>query len=95
MGADARLLRITGLVQGVGYRAWFETEARRLGLTGWVRNRLDGSVEALVYGSPEAMAEIERRAATGPRAARVAAVQARAAPAGDADATHFHCLPTI
>ena len=44
----ARLLRIRGLVQGVGYRNALLREATRLGLSGWVRNRSDGSVEALV-----------------------------------------------
>jgi acylphosphatase len=43
----ARLLRIRGLVQGVGYRNALHREATRLGLSGWVRNRSDGSVEAL------------------------------------------------
>ncbi|MBN8443547.1 MAG: acylphosphatase [Thauera sp.] len=46
----ARLLRIHGRVQGVWYRASAQAEAARLGLRGWVRNRLDGTVEALVIG---------------------------------------------
>ncbi len=41
-------LRITGKVQGIGYRAWVIDSAETLGLRGWVRNRLDGSVEALI-----------------------------------------------
>jgi acylphosphatase len=43
-------LVITGQVQGVGYRAWFADEAQERGLSGWVRNRRDGSVEAVVTG---------------------------------------------
>ena len=49
-------LRITGKVQGVGYRLWVMRTAARLGLRGWVRNRLDGSVEALVTGAAEDVA---------------------------------------
>ncbi|HEY1431176.1 MAG TPA: acylphosphatase [Stellaceae bacterium] len=49
-------LRITGKVQGVGYRLWMTRTAASLGLSGWVRNRTDGSVEALVTGAPEAVA---------------------------------------
>lgn len=45
-----RHLRITGKVQGVGYRAGVEQQAAKLRLTGWVRNRLDGSVEAVIQG---------------------------------------------
>ena len=48
-------LRITGRVQGVGYRLWVTRTAASLGVRGWVRNRTDGSVEALVTGAPEAV----------------------------------------
>lgn len=71
-----RRLRITGRVQGVFYRKWMVGEATALGLTGWVRNRADGSVEAIVDGPPDAVAEIVRRAADGPPAARVDEVSA-------------------
>ena len=67
-------LRITGEVQGVGYRIWATRTAAGLQLRGWVRNRRDGSVEMLATGVPdgiEAMVEACRR---GPLAARVAAV---------------------
>jgi acylphosphatase len=67
-------LRITGRVQGVGYRAWAVETARRLGLRGWVRNRADGSVEALVTGDEEEVAAMIEACRDGPFAARVAEV---------------------
>lgn len=69
-----RRLVATGRVQGVGYRAWFVARARTLGLDGWVRNRPDGSVEAVVQGTEAAVAAIVAAARAGPPAARVAAV---------------------
>lgn len=68
-------LQITGMVQGVGYRAAFQRRASELQLSGWVRNRRDGSVEALVEGDAAALAAIENWARQGPPGARVAAVQ--------------------
>jgi acylphosphatase len=62
-------------VQGVGYRYWTEDEARELGLTGWVRNRRDGSVEAVVDGSPDAVARIVQWAHRGPPASTVTQVE--------------------
>jgi acylphosphatase len=64
-------LRITGNVQGVGYRLWATRTAARLGLRGWVRNRSDGSVEALVTGASEGVAEMIAASRTGPPGARV------------------------
>jgi len=64
-------LRITGQVQGVGYRLWMMRTAASLGLRGWVRNRTDGSVEALVTGAPEAVAAMIEAAQKGPFGARV------------------------
>jgi acylphosphatase len=70
MTATKRLLA-TGIVQGVGYRASFEAQARALKLAGWVRNRADGSVEAVVAGSDDAVDRIIEWARRGPSSARV------------------------
>lgn len=67
----AKRLLITGLVQGVFYRASFERQAITLGLRGWVRNRSDGSVEAEVDGDDAAIAAIVNWSRKGPPAARV------------------------
>jgi acylphosphatase len=67
----AKHLRIVGIVQGVGYRASFEAQARALKLSGWVRNRRDGSVEAMVGGEAESLGKIIEWARRGPRSARV------------------------
>jgi acylphosphatase len=67
-------LRITGQVQGVGYRFWMTRTAASLGLRGWVRNRTDGSVEALVTGAPEAVADMIEASRKGPFGAQVSDV---------------------
>jgi acylphosphatase len=64
-------LIITGMVQGVGYRAAFADKAIALSLDGWVRNRHDGSVEALIAGKQQALQDIIGWAAKGPPDARV------------------------
>lgn len=74
--AIARHVRVTGRVQGVGYRAWTRDEAQRLGLGGWVRNCEGGAVEALLEGPEPAVAEMTQRLRDGPFAARVDDVQA-------------------
>jgi acylphosphatase len=78
---EARTFRVVGRVHGVGFR-WFAREAaRREGLTGWVRNDPDGSVEAFAEGDREALDRFEVRLAHGPAGARVDAVDAVAQPA--------------
>ena len=73
MALQARLA-ITGRVQGVGYRDWAVATGQRLGLSGWVRNRTDGSVEALVVGDDEAVGRMIEACRRGPTLARVDAV---------------------
>jgi acylphosphatase len=62
---------ITGRVQGVWYRGWVVDEARERGLSGWVRNRRDGSVEALFSGPASAVRAMIERCREGPPAARI------------------------
>lgn len=69
---------ISGRVQGVWYRGWTVDEARARGLDGWVRNRRDGSVEAVFQGAPEAVAEMVAACRQGPPMARVTAVETHA-----------------
>lgn len=62
---------IEGQVQGVWFRGWMQEAARRLGLSGWVRNRRDGSVEAVVSGVSVRVLEMIQMCETGPPSARV------------------------
>lgn len=71
----ARHFLISGRVQGVGFRWFAESAASREGLHGWVRNRPDGSVEAMAEGDAEALERFERALRHGPPAARVASVE--------------------
>ena len=71
MDEVVRRLEIRGLVQGVGYRWAMVEEARRLAIRGWVRNRRDGSVEAMVIGPADAIDRIVRWARRGPRSSVV------------------------
>ena len=67
--------RVTGRVQGVGFRYFVYREAQAIGIDGWVRNRADGTVEALVEASDEDHAMLRCRLEQGPRMSRVTAVE--------------------
>jgi acylphosphatase len=75
----AARVRITGRVQGVGYRAWTVDEARRRGLSGWVRNLADGDVEAVFSGSAATVDDMIAACRRGPSSARVDHVMVDAA----------------
>lgn len=78
---SARRLVVRGRVQGVWFRESMRREAEALGVAGWVRNRMDGSVEAFVEGRAAAVEALVRWAWRGPEAAQVADVEVSEAPA--------------
>ena len=88
-----RRLRVHGRVQGVWFRESMRQEAARLAIAGWVRNRLDGTVEALVQGEPAAVEAITAWARRGPRDAQVRKVEASDEPGAEPCAT-FEKRPT-
>jgi acylphosphatase len=99
MSGVIRQVAIRGRVQGVGYRAWVEHRARAHGVEGWVRNRRDGSVEALFAGPEDVVSDMITLCRRGPVSARVDAVQDEPA---NADALNlrragerFSVLPTV
>jgi acylphosphatase len=71
----AKHLKISGRVQGVGFRYSISEEAERLGVTGWVRNRRDGTVEAVLDGATESVSALLAWARRGPRGAQVTGVE--------------------
>ncbi|GLT25715.1 hypothetical protein SLA2020_008250 [Shorea laevis] len=86
-------LVIKGRVQGVFYRNWTVENATQLGLKGWVRNRRDGSVEALFSDSPDVVQEMEQRCRRGPPDAMVTGLQVF--PSSDDPGTGFQRKPTV
>jgi acylphosphatase len=99
MSGAIRQVTIRGRVQGVGYRAWVEERALAHDLEGWVRNRRDGSVEALFAGPAEVVTDMIAGCRRGPSSSRVDAVTEEA---GSPDALNlrrpgerFSVLPTI
>jgi acylphosphatase len=98
--ADAiRQVTVRGRVQGVGYRAWVEQQAMACELEGWVRNRRDGSVEALFAGPADVVSDMIALCRRGPSSARVEAVQEEAGHSGGLHLRRagegFSVLPTI
>lgn len=87
-----RRLLITGRVQGVGFRFAFADEARERGLRGWVRNRRDGSVEAMVAGAEANVESIVVWARRGPPAAKVLSVSVET---GEGEFVDFDVAPTL
>jgi acylphosphatase len=71
---EIKRLMIRGTVQKIGYRVWVEREALALGLKGWVRNRRDGSVEVLIGGPPQVVAELIGRCWNGPPLSKVESI---------------------
>ncbi len=99
MSGAIRHLMIRGRVQGVGYRAWVEHQALASRLEGWVRNRRDGSVEAVFAGPADIVANMIARCRRGPPSARVEALTEEPAGAGELNLRRagkgFSVLPTV
>jgi acylphosphatase len=92
----SRHLIVIGRVQGVGYRDALRDAAEKHNVAGWVRNRRDGSVEALLQGAPEAVDAVIAWARRGPSLARVTDLRLNPAPAElDRPYIRFERLPTI
>ena len=99
MSETIRQVTIRGRVQGVGYRAWVEHQAMARGLEGWVRNRRDGSVEALFAAPADVVAQMVALCRRGPSSARVEAVTEEPAHSDALNlrgaSERFSVLPTI
>ncbi len=94
-GTESRLVRLHGRVQGVGYRETCVHHARALGLTGWVRNRSDGSVEVLLQGSPNQLAHMCDWLRTGVPGAKVDSIEVKDVPRPFDRLDAFERLPTL
>lgn len=89
----AKHLVIVGKVQGVGFRDWMVAQAQRLRLSGWVRNRRDGAVEALIAGDIPAVEELSRLCRRGPRLAEVVSITETLA--DPPEEVGFHRAPVV
>jgi acylphosphatase len=98
-GAIVRHVVVRGRVQGVGYRAFVEYEAHRRGLHGWVRNRRDGSVEAVFAGPRAAVESMIEECRRAPMSALITALDQREGTEADlresAEGDVFSVLPTV
>lgn len=92
---ESWLVRVCGRVQGVGYREACVRRARAQGITGWVRNRMDGSVEVMLQGSPEQLADMCRWLRDGISAALVDELEVTQVQPPSARFDHFDRLPTL
>src|SRR6266567_2887438 len=99
MSDTIRHVTIRGRVQGVGYRYWVEQQARSLGLEGWVRNRRNGSVEALFSGAADVVSDMVALSRRGPSSARVDAIQEEPVNSDELNlrrpGERFSVLPTV
>jgi acylphosphatase len=93
MAEGALRIVVKGRVQGVGFRVWTIAQARRHNVRGWVRNRRDGSVEALLIGPAEALDALVESCRRGPSGARVSHVTQE--PASDDGTAGFCDRPTV
>jgi acylphosphatase len=92
---ETRIVRVRGIVQGVGFRETCVRRARADGIAGWVRNRADGSVEALLQGAPSRVAAMCDWLRHGVPGARVDSLEQEVAPAPAAALKSFERLPTL
>ncbi|GAB3627637.1 acylphosphatase [Pandoraea terrae] len=94
-GLETRLVRVRGRVQGIGYREACVRHARALGVTGWVRNRMDDSVEAMLQGTPAQLADMCAWLSEGLPAALVDGLDVTEVPPPYPRFDRFERLPTL
>ncbi len=96
---EIKRLMIHGTVQKIGFRVWVERQALKLSLSGWVRNRLDGSVEVVVAGPRPRVAQLIEHCRSGPPLARVDSIAIEEASENDLGQRRagemFSLLPTM
>ena len=97
MSAERKTIRlkIFGQVQGVFYRAWTVAEATKRRLDGWVRNRSDGSVEAVISGPPSKVDELVAACRIGPPRAQVTRIDMGEVAESEAHGPGFRQSPTV